>query len=535
MNFNSGVKIKQSTKSSKHNYYLTPTKKKPSNTTLSTQSEDKPVIFRPSNYLNNTSKIKISHMPFVLKKQMRNNELIDNDSDSKLIQPNSNGRNMFNSSSQASGNTTNFIPYLKLTNSIDNVSKLIQTSSMSNLIKQPQNSSSTDNRKLAKSESSANVNKALIQQLVRNESFHSLLNKDQSKDQAKDNRKLSSTKSECKFTSPVLRKCFSFKSIPKKDPLNEKEQEKERESIVNVSMIITTYDLLLIEDKIQDILNTIQEGYTISNECLEWWNFYFSSTIAGNYEEYFLNTKNKKKIRSYVNIELLCMMICYSLSFDNDLYKNYIKEFKAIISFLHFNLLLIIKFIMSIQKIHDYSYIKLDMMIKKSLSTIKEKDIDEFFISSLINHNVAEVGNIYKQIIEKEFQLENDKSLKSFFNYAYENRESISVEEFDEFFRFNLIHVNNLEGSVLASSIKGANPIPVKLKLPFLPIMVHFKYTLVLDLDETLVHLKDKEGNSKGQLLFRPGLFQFLQKMKNRFEMVVFTVGTKEVSSILLI
>jgi Dullard-like phosphatase family protein len=69
------------------------------------------------------------------------------------------------------------------------------------------------------------------------------------------------------------------------------------------------------------------------------------------------------------------------------------------------------------------------------------------------------------------------------------------------------------------------------------PMKKFYKYTLVLDLDETLVFLmpnniylteEGKIGEAKHTLIFRPGLLDFLKKMKTLFELVIFSFGTLE-------
>ena len=50
------------------------------------------------------------------------------------------------------------------------------------------------------------------------------------------------------------------------------------------------------------------------------------------------------------------------------------------------------------------------------------------------------------------------------------------------------------------------------------------EYTLVLDLDETLVHYYEEENT----VLIRPFASQFLQQMHQFYEVVIFTAGTKD-------
>ena len=55
------------------------------------------------------------------------------------------------------------------------------------------------------------------------------------------------------------------------------------------------------------------------------------------------------------------------------------------------------------------------------------------------------------------------------------------------------------------------------------------KYTLILDLDETLVRYRINENNQdEAKIIFRPGLFYFLNKVYPLFDIVIWTVATKE-------
>lgn len=58
---------------------------------------------------------------------------------------------------------------------------------------------------------------------------------------------------------------------------------------------------------------------------------------------------------------------------------------------------------------------------------------------------------------------------------------------------------------------------------PFLPEIKDQVYTLVLDLDETLVHFIDTGTNK--HLLVRPYVNSFLSEMSRIYELVIFTAG----------
>lgn len=60
----------------------------------------------------------------------------------------------------------------------------------------------------------------------------------------------------------------------------------------------------------------------------------------------------------------------------------------------------------------------------------------------------------------------------------------------------------------------------------FLPANAPKQYTLVLDLDETLVHFKNETGKAK--FLIRPHAYSFLRNMAGHFEIIIFTAAQKE-------
>ena len=60
----------------------------------------------------------------------------------------------------------------------------------------------------------------------------------------------------------------------------------------------------------------------------------------------------------------------------------------------------------------------------------------------------------------------------------------------------------------------------------FLPAHTPKQYTLVLDLDETLVHFKNEAGKAK--FLIRPHAYSFLRNMAAHFEIIIFTAAQKE-------
>jgi hypothetical protein len=73
------------------------------------------------------------------------------------------------------------------------------------------------------------------------------------------------------------------------------------------------------------------------------------------------------------------------------------------------------------------------------------------------------------------------------------------------------------------TAIGGYEPLPV-VEAPYLPAPKDPSgYTLVLDLDETLVHYY--EMNGEGAFRIRPGCDKFLTEMAAMYEVVIFTAA----------
>ena len=85
----------------------------------------------------------------------------------------------------------------------------------------------------------------------------------------------------------------------------------------------------------------------------------------------------------------------------------------------------------------------------------------------------------------------------------------------------NLIKKAN-NGLIGSSITNGVTDFP-----PFLPpINQRYKYTLVLDMDETLIHYFFTHIN--GMFFVRPYCFDFLRELNDIYEIITFTAGTKE-------
>ena len=76
------------------------------------------------------------------------------------------------------------------------------------------------------------------------------------------------------------------------------------------------------------------------------------------------------------------------------------------------------------------------------------------------------------------------------------------------------------------TAIGGYDALPA-VQAPYLPPPKDPNcYTLVLDLDETLVHYY--ESNGEGNFRIRPGCEKFLREMSENYEVVIFTAAMQD-------
>ena len=134
------------------------------------------------------------------------------------------------------------------------------------------------------------------------------------------------------------------------------------------------------------------------------------------------------------------------------------------------------------------------------------------------------------------FNNNDDKNNKYSNNYLIQNdpRFNIIIQDEDKtiFSRYKNLKkkTDKIENKSLSinnkPNITNQNLTNINYLIPFKPIK---SYTLVLDLDETLIHVpKGKKYFYSQSLILRPGLIDFLRNLKEFYELIIFTSSLKE-------
>jgi len=141
----------------------------------------------------------------------------------------------------------------------------------------------------------------------------------------------------------------------------------------------------------------------------------------------------------------------------------------------------------------------------------------------LIRKNNNTLFNSVRDVID----IYNKKTITENFAYFLSSLQNLSLIEVNDYFKQNQQRNEVMKAIIPLDNLTDFSKNAKLPQPPFVKTKPKKPYTLVLDLDETLIHLKiNKDG--KGVITFRPGLFDFLEEMSKLYELVLFTCGTQQ-------
>ena len=315
-----------------------------------------------------------------------------------------------------------------------------------------------------------------------------------------------------------------------------------------------------LEMELKLILNKINEYQNCEKECYDFIHFYFDHNFYIDKKQIFKNTKNKELITNYTKMEIILLFICYDILCSKKFSKACI-ILKSIFYLLYDNFIFLLILVTKNNKNKGKEFIKsLNVIINEYVEEIKKEDlinINEHKVIEVIGNNTNEATNYYKMLIDslyKKHYNEKDYSVKfpdcirnidmekmdisktknviaSFFYETYKKIINYDFVEFKYFFYLFLSHKNDkMSISHKSSRVKKTKLNKNKEKkisknsiLP--PIKNNFKYTLILDLDETLIYLQNQDRKT---ITLRPNIFEFLHEMKCIYEIIIFSENSQE-------
>ena len=347
---------------------------------------------------------------------------------------------------------------------------------------------------------------------------------------------------------------------------NDKNKNKESQNILIIENKAANLSILekvkYLELQLKLIVTKITKYQVCEKECSELIKFYFENNYYQEKIQIIKNTKNKDDIKTYTKLEIIYLFICYDILCSKKFNKACI-ILKSIFNLLYDNFIVLLVLIIKNNRNEDkiiMKYLKKVIDEYEKNKKIRIKNLDETKIVEIIGNNSNEIINYYKMLIDslyKKYYNEKDNSVKfpdciknmdidkiestkiknvisSFFYETYIKAANYDFIEYKYFFYLLLSHKNNeinLKPKISKIKKQKINKDINQLKNYILPeIKNNYKNSLILDLDETLIYLQNKESFKIDikSIILRPYLHEFLHDMKSIYELIIFSENTQE-------
>ena len=285
-------------------------------------------------------------------------------------------------------------------------------------------------------------------------------------------------------------------------------------------------DLMVLEEKLCEIIIEFKKKKKAQNQCFDFWNYYFNFSLYQKIEKLFKNEADEEIVRLSLNYELMSILICYDFSLKNENILDY-SLFIEILQLCHRNLTLILEQILNKicpENQNNVWVIKLSEIVQCSKTSSEQIFSTENYIQSLIGKINFNTNCLIKKIKNLIYNINYEN--KNILNDFVKDLNQKTYEEINDFFREYIYKVDNFEGSILSSIIKTHTDTTTRTCPPYIKDINLKKYSLVLDLNETLISFKLTKGN-QGLVRTRPFLFEFLDSIGQFYEIILFTCSTQ--------
>ena len=299
--------------------------------------------------------------------------------------------------------------------------------------------------------------------------------------------------------------------------INFQKNNEEKNTIFNIE------EILMLEEKLSSLINCLVDCNPCTEECFEFLNFYFTTKLSKNLNTYFANQNYLNIIKRAINLKLFSLILCYDISLNENIFLQYVVTLDKLFGYIH-NILILLS---------EYFYNKIiesndNIWVKKLQNLIMNYDKEE----KPTNIIFEEIDNLCFKLTDNLFPFLLKKYNQQKIIEIYNELNNLTQNDLQRLFRDNIFVNMNINGSIIASSSyfeKNKNNFNNNIPIPYLQNISNKKYTLVLDLDETLIHFKAHlNDDNSGILQFRPYISEFLSNINNYYELIVFTAATQD-------
>ena len=295
-------------------------------------------------------------------------------------------------------------------------------------------------------------------------------------------------------------------------------------------LMINLEDLVLLEERLSRITEGVKVFRSSEHDFEEWWMLTANNTLAATHtlfrEERVRNLLKEAAVLEVVSVSLseFCFLIRTPPSIM-------LSQVQSLMFSVHQNFLVVLSFLLTrlAPSANSWAQVLNRIIEDKRVQRAKRcanQDLlrqNNYVITNLINNvcrlnvlrNTQNRVRAYRVIVLAGMQV-----MKMIGKVEVEEVRRVMQQALD------VVAYQGVNGP-----LKSAEEIPLDVEVPavsvpYLPPLKTDKYTLVLDLDETLVHYYETE--SSGQYMTRPGLRDFLAQLVPYYELVVFTAAMQE-------
>ena len=287
---------------------------------------------------------------------------------------------------------------------------------------------------------------------------------------------------------------------------------------INNSISINIEDLLIFEDKLNEIIYFLKNKKEVNIQCINFWNFFFDSSLYQRIEKTFIEERDIGIIILSIKYELLSIMLCYEFSFDKKvLNKAYILMLE-ILELNHRNLMIICENILnkiSLENQENIWVLKLNEIVKNFKKGDDKYYMNETYTQKII-YNTDKISKKIRNIL-LNYKTEFSPSIMTLMTKINQK----NYEEINDFFREYILRNENVINPKNISKFRNKSEF-ISVQPPFILSPRIKPYTLVLGLDETLIYFQQINKN-QGVLKLRPFLIEFLENVSQYYELILFT------------
>ena len=315
---------------------------------------------------------------------------------------------------------------------------------------------------------------------------------------------------------------------------------------------INLEDLVILDNRLNDIKKSLLIKKQPINESFEYLNYFYNSSIYQNIDDILKIIIDSNYIKVSLNCKLISLIICYDCSRENNIFEQTHLLLKEMVELNYKSTILIYEYILEniiskndVTNENDFWKLKLENIIKifknseykseiNKFLQFDEKKIETSFIEKIKTNSNYIINNI--NIILTNIKSKNNEYIQSLFKAL----NTISFKDIFHIFFTYIIYFKNIQGSILLqniflSNLVQGNSFNNNMILPYIKTKNIKKYSLVLDLEETLLHFnKNSKNNKEGFIDIRPGTLKFLDDISQFYELIVFNEGEKKFTDFLI-